>query len=642
MDNVNVVLTKDSVSVEGDTPTSYRLTPYYQEKLIENGTLSLNELIAYGYEIFQNIFSTDKRQEFIHRKLNLSDNDALVITIKSDDAEVHNIPFEIINNNRQGTGFLLKKGNISILRDMPILDKKIIPAVPPIRILILISMPLETYEKNPIDPLKELRIIYDALEEYIALGLVEIDVEEKVNIPTVRGRLLKGHYHVVHFTGHGSEGGYLVIEDDERNERERFLKAEELKMLFEGSNVSIFYFDACETAKASMYVPSLAQNIFSGIQSACVIANLATVRDDLAAESAKFIYKRIFTEESISHVLADVRVKLTTDWWKPVVYGMAEKKLFALGKIEKKEKLRKVVYRPPRTVKNYVYRYGIVRQASGMIEDGLRYLVLHGIGGSGKSTLAIYLSEFFEAKFRHVVFIDLRKEKITTSEEFMKKVIREFDIEGFIESKKLRNLHVIKQWRLLNERIDARWLLILDNLETIQDEKGIIKEDFERLLSEILNTERVFTIFTSRLKPLLSQRQPLENILEIGEYSEGEVAFLFRDLEDDEQRFFAANYNEIKHRFGCHPLSLSRAIEKKGLTLGNIFDSEDVKETLDFYRIYLEKNRQNMEKLFCLKYPLSRNLLNILFPADFISLLTESLFILRCHKEHCPNYQIMS
>ena len=86
MDNVNVVLTKDSVSVEGDTPTSYRLSPYYQEELLKKGTLSLNELIAYGYEIFQNIFSTDKRQEFVSKRLSLSDNETLVITIKSDEA----------------------------------------------------------------------------------------------------------------------------------------------------------------------------------------------------------------------------------------------------------------------------------------------------------------------------------------------------------------------------------------------------------------------------------------------------------------------------------------------------------------------------------------------------------------------------
>jgi tetratricopeptide (TPR) repeat protein len=641
MDNINIVLTKNSVSVDGDEPTSYRLSRYYQEKLLKNGTLSLDELIAYGYEIFMTIFSTDKRQKFVSKKLNLRDNETLVITIKSDEAEVHNIPFEIINNNNQETGFLLKKGNISILRDMPILDKKIIPAASPIRILILISMPLETYEKNPIDPLRELRIIYDALEEYIALGLVEIDVEEKVNMPTVRGRLLKGHYHMVHFTGHGSEGGYLIIEDEECNERERFLEADELKMLFEGSNVSIFYFDACETAKASMYVPSLAQNIFSGITSACVIANLATVRDDLATESAKFIYKRIFTEESISHVLSDVRVKLTTDWWKPVVYGMAEKKLFAFGEIEKKKRLRKVIYRPPRTIRNYVYRYGIVRQASGMIEDGLKYLVLLGIGGSGKSTLAIYLSEFFEAKFRHVVFIDLRKEKINKSEELIEKVIREFDIEGFIKGKELEKLNVIKQWRLLNEKIDTRWLLIIDNLETVQDEKGVIKDDFQRLLSEILNTGGVFTVFTSRLRPLLSQRLPLENILEIGEYSEGEVAFLFRNMEDDAQQFFDSNYDEIKYRFGNHPLSLSRTVENRDLTLANILNSDDMKETLEFYRIYFEKNRQNIEKLFCLKYPLSKNFLNIIFPADFISLLTDSLFILKHDREHYAPYQVI-
>ena len=640
-DNVNVVLTKETVSVDGDSPASYRLNSYYQEKLLKHGTLPISELIAYGYEIFQNLFSTDKRKEYIADKLKLGDSDCLSITIKSDSTDIHNIPFEIMNNDRTETGFLLKKGNVSVVRDMPMLNKKIIPAAPPIRILILISMPLETYANNPIDPLKELKVIYEALEEHIARGLVEIDVEEKVNIPVVKARLLKGHYHIVHFTGHGSEGGYLVIEDDGYHERQKLMKADELKKLFEGSNVSLFYFDACETAKASPYVPSLAQNIFSGIPSSYVIANLASVRDDLATESAKFIYKRLFTGESIGHVLNEVRVKLTTDWWKPVIYGEAYKKIFILEKFEQRVKIKKVIYRPPRTIKNYVYRYGIVRHASGMIEDGQRYLVLHGIGGAGKSTLAIYLSEFFEAKFRHIVFMDLRKEKIASPEELIKTVLREFAFEGFITEKECEGLHPVKQWKLLNEKIDSRWLLIIDNLEIIQDERGIIINRFERLISEVLNTAKVFTIFTTRLQPLLAPRQPLENMLEIGEYSEGEVRFLFRDLKEEEKRFFAENYQAIRYFFGNHPLSLSRAIEKKNMTLNNIFNSEDLRETLDFYRSYFDKNRQSMEKLFCLEYPFSKTLLNSLFPAAFISLLTESLLVLQCHEDHYAPYRVI-
>lgn len=409
---LDVSITKDTVSVKGDTPTSYRLSPYYQEKLIKEGFLPVNELIAYGYELFNNIFSTEKRREDIKNTLSdLKDDERLTIAIRSDDPAIHNIPFEILNNSRREDGFLLKKGNISIVRDMPAFGKKVIPAKPPIRILILLSLPLKTYEANPIDPLKELHVIYNALSEYINSGLVEIDVEEKVNIPIVRGRLIKGHYHIVHFIGHGSEGGFLVIEDEEDNKQEKFLTAEEMKNLFEGSQVSLFYFDACETAKASRYTPSLAQHIYSGIMDSYIIANLATVRDDLATETTGLVYRSLFNDGYLNNTLNSVRVRLNTDWWKPVIFCDPQKKIFNLSKQVEKEHIKRVIYRPPRMLKNYVYRYGIVREASSKIEDDSRYLVLHGIGGAGKSTTAVYLSEFFDARFRHIVFIDLKKRK---------------------------------------------------------------------------------------------------------------------------------------------------------------------------------------------------------------------------------------
>ncbi|MBI3600326.1 MAG: CHAT domain-containing protein, partial [Nitrospinae bacterium] len=387
---LDISITKETVSVMGDMPSPYSLSRYYQDKLIKEGTLPVNELIAYGYELFNNIFSTEKRKEDIRNTLsNLKDDERLTIAIRSDDPEIHNIPFEILNNSRKEDGFLLKKGKISIVRDMPAFGKKVIPARPPIRILILLSLPLKTYEANPIDPLKELHVIYKALSEYINSGLVEIDVEEKVNIPVVRGRLLKGHYHIVHFTGHGSEGGCLVIEDEDDKKEEKRLTAEEIKNLFEGSNVSLFYFDACETAKASPYTPSLAQHIYSGIRDSYIIANLASVKDDLATEATGLIYRSLFNDGRLDNTLNDVRVRLNTDWWKPVIFCSPQKRIFNLSKGVEKKHLKRAIYRPPRTIKNYVYRYGIVREASSKIEGESNHLALHGIGGAGKSTTAV-------------------------------------------------------------------------------------------------------------------------------------------------------------------------------------------------------------------------------------------------------------
>ena len=640
---MDIFITKDTVSVDGDEPTAYSLSPYYQEKLLKEGRLPDSELIAYGFELFHSIFATAKRRERITLILEeLKDQHSLNITIKSNDPQLHSLPFEIINNDRTETGFLLKRGNISILRDIPALDKKILPAQLPIRILTLLSLPLETYEEHPIDPLRELQTIYTALDDYLRKGLVQIDIEEKVNLPTVRKRLLRGHYHIVHFIGHGAGGGLLAIEDEKDNEREKRLTSDELKRLFEGANVALFYFNACETAKPSPYAPSLAYNIFQNIDSAMVIANLAPVRDDLATQTTRLIYQRVFKEETIENVLNDARLMLNIDWWKPVVFGKAGKGGFDLkGEAEKREKAKKVIYRPPMTIKNYVYRYGIVRQASDLIGGDQNHLVLHGIGGAGKSTLAAYLAEFFEGRFKHIIFIDLRAEHIDTPEALVERLLEEFKREEIISKEELEGKDFIKKWRILNEKIATPWLFILDNLESIQDEKGVIRDRYQRFLSEILNTKTAFTILTSRLKPYLSTRQPLENTLEIGEYSDGEVGFLYQGLDKKEKAFFKENLPFIVALYGYHPLSLSAVIEKRGISLDKVFGTGELREVLEFYRPYFESNRKETERLFSLEYPFSKTLLNHLFEAGFISLLTERLLILKRLADHYLPYQVI-
>ncbi len=638
--NIVVFIQEEAISVDGDKQTAYKLSTYHQDKFIKEGTLQDSELIAYGFDIFSNIFSTDSRKERISKILReLKDDDRLTITINSQSPDLHNIPFEIINEDRTEEGFLLKRGNISIIRTIPGLDKKIIPAKPPIRVLVLLSLPLEVYEKHPIDPLRELNVIYTALDDHIRSGLVEIDIEEKANIPTVREKLLKGHYHIVHFIGHGEEGGFLLIEDEEDNERGKLLTSDGIRNLFSGANVSLFFFNACKTAKASPYLPSLAYHLFTGIDSSYIIANLAQVKDELATETTFSIYGRLLEEGGIENVLNVLRVRLTRDWWKPILFGEI-KKIFDIEKVEERERTKKVIFRPPQTIKHYVYRYGIVRQASSLI-DKKSHLLLHGIGGAGKSTLSAYLSEFFEAKFSHIIFIDLKNEGIKREGELVERIIEEFEIEGLLKKDELENLHIIKKWRELNQKIKNYWLLILDNLETIQDKDGIISPNFQRLITEILNTNTVFTILTSRLRTSLSKRQQIENTLEIGEYTQEEVGFLISGLDKNAQEFFLKNYRSIVESVGFHPLSLSKIIEKEDIALNKIFETDELKGGLEFYREYLEDKREEIEKLFLLKYPFSKNLLNSIFCPETISLLVERLLILKRLNGHYSPYPII-
>ncbi|MBI5208311.1 MAG: CHAT domain-containing protein [Candidatus Firestonebacteria bacterium] len=269
MEIINVYIDKEIVKVDNDNGTAYQFSKIYIEKLEKQGYLEEDDLVNFGFEIFNNIFSTSLRREKINNSFEkLSNHTNLIISISSEFEEIHNIPFEIINNDGKDTGFLLKKGNISIIRDIPSLSKSVKPVQAPIRILILISLPLEIYKTSPFDPLRELDIIYSALNTYIEQGIVEIDIEEKVSIRAIKERLSKKDYHIIHFTGHGTRGGNLIIEDENDSSKEKSISADEIQDIFKGSNAQLFYFNACETAQSTEIEPSLAYHIYKFIPKA--------------------------------------------------------------------------------------------------------------------------------------------------------------------------------------------------------------------------------------------------------------------------------------------------------------------------------------------------------------------------------------
>jgi len=376
MSLIDIEISGEEVTVNKDTPTSFRISDYYLSCLEKVYTLREEEARGLGREIFLNIFSTEKRREYLKRVLeDLRDEEKIVLKVSSEREKIHNLPFELIYDDE--IGFLLKQGHITLIRDIPSTYKKIIPIKDKVRILFIISLPLETYQKSPLDPLNELKIIYDALSPYIDKGMVEVDVEEKANLKAIRTRLAKGDYNIIHFTGHGIRGGKLLIEDEEDTDKERKISIEEFAQLFRYKDIRLFYFDACETAKAT--------------------------------EATKQIYQALFEKNNLAEVLTSVRLGLSKDWWKPVVFASEPK-----GHIFEIEKPKKIVKSrikrlPEETTTRYVYRYALVREVSDKIEN-TNYLVLHGIGGAGKSTLAQYLAEFYEGKFRHILFFDLKRD----------------------------------------------------------------------------------------------------------------------------------------------------------------------------------------------------------------------------------------
>ena len=642
---INIYIDREQVRVDDDKGTVHHFSEFYLERLESTGTLSIEEQAKLGRDIYENIFATQLRKERLESILKeLSTGDNLALNIRSEDEGIHNIPFELINPEGSPDDFLLKRGNISVVRSIPTLDKKIKTSSGPFRILILLSLPLQTYRNYPFDVLKELKAIGRPLYPYIQSGLLEVDIEEKVNIPHIRERVLQKKYDIVHFTGHGARGGKLIIEDEELWEWEKEIEGKQIKDIFQNSGIKLFYFDACETARAKELQSSLAYHIYKNIPTASVIANLESVEDRNATEATKYIYEALFDEQNFDSILDRVRLKLHRDWWKPVVFGEPGQRLFDLDKEvmkKTKKKEKRMVIRGAEPSTHYVYRYGIVRQTSALIEEK-NYLVLHGIGGAGKSTFANYLSEFYETRFKHILFFDLKHLDIKKPSELLDRILEELEMNELIAGQEVEKIYSSKSSeRVLNRQkadyieenlhdLYMKTLLILDNMEEIiQDERGVIKKEWYDLINFFLNSQTFFTIFTSRLSPYLTERQPLDNLLEIGEYTEAEFGFLYKDLKKEEKEYIERKYYELQIKCGNHPLSISKAIERRFDDLTKLFNLQEFKEIFEFYRSYFTRFKESTEILFHLGYPFSDVFMENLFPADFIDLIKNKLLILK-------------
>ena len=637
-----------TLQVNDDTPTPFDFTTQVYDVLKQDAPFSLEAKKQIGGEIFDNVFHTPTRKSLLEDALK---TERLLLRILVDHPSLHNIPFELIYSEDNG-GFLLLDGKVLLIRDTPeALSPKQATAKKTINLLIVIALPLFVYERDPLDPLVELEMLYGAMENEIRDARIQIDVVIRSSLEELRDALKRKSYDLVYFSGHGRKGGILALEDGANTHAGREVSASEVADVFANRpEIRLFIFNVCESARSARDNPSLALHLYKKLPNAAVIANTYSVYDDIASSTMRHFFESFKHDFDAAAALKDARIGLkdASEWFKPVVFAHTSDRLFDLqdtGTAEKSVALNNVS-KDHRTT--YVYRYTLTRAAADKIETG-KHLTLHGIGGTGKSTMARYLARFFAGKFHHTLFFDLKEMACNSPLEVIDAMLVQARRARLIELAALAALNgevaaydaseqVYEKTVRFFEAVTGRVLLILDNLEGFAQEKdGVLKKPWAAFIETLLEQD-LFILFTSRLKVYKNRRTPFDNILRIEDYTRNEVDFLYRNLhriDKSRAEYLDRELAAIQKFFGFHPLMLTQVLEHQRDDIALLFDSGVFKEVFEFYRTYFDAHPEASRTLFAMRsHRLNRSLFEPLLTIDFIHLLETDLLLLRRSETH--------
>ena len=639
---------------------SYRFRPELLKNLNDE-----RSKILFGKDVYHSLFQDGE----IKRRVEdcISRHERVVVELISNNPELLSLPFELVYSDEQG--FLCRGGALTFVRHLRGVLKVVkTKKVKKVKVLFLISLPLSVYRRAPLDPLEEVERIKRVLMPFIERGEVELYVEERARFSEVKKALEMEEWDVIHFTGHGAGEKGLVFEDNENPEEEKILGPTEIKELFINTSPSLIILDACETATTSSALPPLAAELYKLLPETAVIGTLATITDSAATSISEEIYREIFEKGRFSDLLTTSRLSGKGEWWKPALFCPPDALDLKIFEAEGGER-RKRIFKVPEDLtyaSEYVYRYEPVRETTEKLSHN-GYVILHGIGGAGKSVLSRYVARFLEGRFENVLYYtlspiagtvlidspeklageiikDLQDTEIVSDEELkelereVKKTKRSYpSFLGVSESETERRLKALKAvYSFLGKKLSRDTLLIIDDLESVaQDGNGLLLPEWRAAVETLLGKEVKF-ILTSRLVPLKDPRTQYSSVVEIGEYTLAEVAFLIRRLlyrgDTEKAKYLSSKLKEIQEKLGFHPLTLSLLLRLTPSQVESVVEDRETYEerfNFRFYREFLEKNRPAISLLLNLPEPFSEDFIVSVLGGELFSEFRSSLRLLK-------------
>ena len=337
-----------------------------------------------------------------------------------------------------------------------------------LRVLVVISAPIADEYGGPGPARLDVMGEWQGIARQLRGAKAPVDVRRLVP-PTFEALQTalaqKPGYDIVHFIGHGAEGGVLL--EDELG-RADWVRGERLKDLFAQSGVKLAILNLCESAAGPMPVAQAVAD--AGVKA--VIGTQRAIADPHALLLAERIYALLANGKTLGEALEGAKQALEHKFGKQAagnVVLVGDRKLrlvyrAAAGDVQLNDGEPRGTERLPATIGFVGRRRELLEAGQRLGDSGCRGVILTGMGGIGKTCVAAEAGRRNCWRFAGVVFATAKDRP-----DFgVRDVLDEMTLGLGLEIAKIADEE--QRARAALDVLNATAiLLVLDNLETAEE-----------------------------------------------------------------------------------------------------------------------------------------------------------------------------
>jgi tetratricopeptide (TPR) repeat protein len=458
--------------------------------------------VQFGRMLYQAALGGDVGALFAERLAAArADDMGLRLRVRADEGapELMNLPWEFLHD---GDGFLVTRWETPLSRlSLGIARRDKRPLERTLRMLVVVSSPLDLPEYRVLNTEREQEVILAALDKLQRKGSLDIDFCEDAALDTIQDYLSEQEYDILHFTGHGvfneAKGrGELLLEDEQGNQQS-LTNAEFAALLRGYPSLRLVVLSACQSARTAnndAYADLARILLKQGMPA--VLAMQYSVLDEAATLFADRFYTGLANNKPLDVALTEARLGLQmargeedgerVDFATPVLF-LNDPTCVSVAQVQPEaEEVR--LDRPVDWSTVSVMEKGFVgrrrelrRIRHGFTSGRQRAFIIHGLGGIGKSVLATRAATKLRKNFAGVKAV--RMTATTRPEDILSELNAFLNLAGFNAFNQVIHAPMpleAKTGAMAQILTRVPLLLIFDNFEDVLSRGQVVREGVKR------------------------------------------------------------------------------------------------------------------------------------------------------------------